>query len=176
MKQFITILLALSLLSAKAQLPVKPDSLLYPIVEMQGNAMAKLLLVKDYKAFVKYTYPPVIQMSGGEAKLVALIKQSFKGLEGQGYSITSIAVDKPGAIIHFGKKMQCTITQVLEMKTPKGRLVSTSFLIGNSDNNGKNWTFIDTHGAELKTLRSSIPGLSTQLIIPPATEPVLYKE
>jgi len=156
--------------------PVKPDSLIFAVVEMQGNAMAKLLLAKDYKAFAKYTYPPVVKMSGGETKLVALITKSFKDLEGQGYTVTSITVDKPAAIIHFGNKLQCTVTQVLEMTTPKGRLVSIASLIGNSDNNGKNWTFVDTHNADLKTLRASIPGISSQLIIPAAQEPVLYEK
>jgi hypothetical protein len=174
MKQFITVLFSLAFLLSKAQ--VKTDSLLYPVVEMQGNAMAKLLLAKDYKAFIKYTYPPVVKMSGGETKLVALITKSFKELQDQGYTLTSILVGKPTAIIHFGNKLQCTVTQVVEMKTTKGRLVSVASLIGHSDNNGKNWTFIDTHGADLKTLRKSIPGLSPQLIIPPAQEPTFYAQ
>jgi hypothetical protein len=176
MKRSITTLAVLFFFSAKAQVPVKPDSAFFPIVETQGNAMAKLLLTKNYKAFVKYTYPPVVKMSGGEVKLVALITKSFKDLNDQGYTITSIAVNKPTAIIHFGKKLQCTVTQVLEMKTPKGRLVSVSYLIGNSDNNGNAWTFIDTHGADLKTLKTSIPGLSDKLIIPPSQPPVNYDE
>lgn len=175
MKKLLTLILLLPFLFSKAQV-VPADSTLIPIVEKQGTAMAKLLLAKDYSAFVKYTYPPILKMAGGEAKMTALIKQSFKQIEDQGYKILKVSIENPTGIIHFGKKLQCSVTQLLEMKVPNGRIVSKSTLIGNSDNNGKNWTFLDTHGATLQELQKTIPGLSNDLIIPEKTEPVLYKE
>jgi hypothetical protein len=61
------------------------------------------------------------------------------------------------------------------MKVPGGRVTSNASLIGISSDNGNNWTFIDTHGADLKTIQKSIPGLSNELLLPEKEKPVFYK-
>lgn len=152
------------------------DSTSFNIVEKQGTEMARVLLAKDYKAFAKYTYQPVIEMAGGEEKMIELLKQTFDQMETEGYSFTSFTIEKPVTIIRFNNTLQCTLIQHIELKVPAGRLTTRSALIGISKDDGQNWTFIDTHGADLKTLQKTLSGLSDNLMLPEKQDPVFYKE
>ena len=151
------------------------DSLALGRAQQQGNMMAKLLLAKDFKAFAKYTYQPVIEISGGEDKMVALIQQSMDQLQNQGYTFTNFTIEKPLHMIHFNNTLQCTITEIIEMKVPNGKITSKASLVGISGDNGQNWTFIDTHGSDLPSLQKQVPGLSDSLQIPEKQQPVFEK-
>lgn len=152
------------------------DSVAISNCETQGNMMAKLLFEKKYDAFIKYMYAPLLKLAGGADNMTRAVKKSMDDLETQGYSFTNISIDKPATIIHTDKTLQCVVMQHIEMKVPGGRVTSNASLIGISNDNGKNWTFIDTHGADLKTLQKSIPALSNQLSLPEKEKPVFYKD
>ncbi|MEP7165857.1 MAG: hypothetical protein ABI741_14240 [Ferruginibacter sp.] len=175
MKYLLTIFFSLLTFFSTAQID-QADSISLGIVEKQGTEMAKLLLAKDYKAFAKYTYQPIIEMTGGEEKMIELIKQSFDQMETGGYSFINFTIEKPLTIVHFNNTLQCALIENIEMKVPKGRLTSKSTLIGISSDKGQNWTFIDTHGADLKTLQKTLSGLSNDLVIPEKQQPVFFKE
>jgi len=175
MKYLLTIFFNFLAFFSTAQIE-QADSISLNIAEKQGTEMAKLLLAKDYKAFAKYTYKSILDMAGGEEKMIELIKQSFDQMETEGYSFINFTIEKPLTIIHFNNTLQCALTENIEMKVPKGRLTTKSTLIGISEDSGQNWTFIDTHGANLKTLQETISGLSNNLIIPEKQQPVFFKE
>jgi len=153
----------------------QPDSVALNRAQEQGNIMAKLLLAKNYKAFAKYTYPPVVELSGGEDKMAVLIQQSVDQLQSQGYTFTSFSIEKPLQLIHFNKLLQCTVTEIIELKVPNGKLTTRASLIGISSDKGQNWTFVDTHGSDLGTLQKQVPGLSDSLQIPGQQPPVFEK-
>lgn len=175
MKNLITVLLLFFSFSVFAQTS-SADSVAISNCETQGNIMAKLLFEKNYDAFIKYTYQPLLKLAGGAANMTKAVKKTMDDLEVQGYSFTNISIDKPGKIVHADKMLQCVVQQHIEMKVPGGRITSNASLIGISSDNGNNWTFIDTHGANLKTIQKSIPGLSSQLLIPEKEKPVFYKD
>ena len=154
---------------------VLTDSVNQETVIAQGNIMAKLLVNKDYKAFVKWLNPAIISMTGSEEKLIELTKQSITKMADDSLFITNLYISSPSSIIHFNEQLQCTVIQTIEMKFPKGRVVSSSPLIAISINQGKNWTFIDPHGEDLKTLQKTVLNLSNDLIIPEQQKPVIYK-
>lgn len=175
MKYLIAVLFSFSTLFAFAQ-NEQVDSIAAINAEKQGNIMAKLLLARDFKAFTKYTYPPIVKMAGGDEKMIKLIKESLDLMETQGYTFTNFSVEKPTTIVHFNNTLQCTIIENIEIKVPKGRLISKAALIGVSCDNGQTWTFIDTHGSDLKTLQGTLAGLSDDLVIPQKEKPVFYED
>ena len=175
MKKLIVALCLLFSFSAFAQSP-SSDSVAISNCETQGNIMANLLFEKKYDAFIKYTYAPLLKMAGGAANMTNAVKKSMDELETQGYSFTNISIDKPAKLVHVNKMLQCVVMQHIEMKVPGGRVTTNASLIGISSDNGNNWTFIDTHGADLKTLQKSIPALSSQLSLPEKEKPVFYKD
>jgi hypothetical protein len=145
-------------------------------IKEQAELMGKLLLSKDFKSFAKYTYPKILDMLGGEEKMIATLENGSKEMEAQGMGILSVTVGEPSAIITAGKELQCTLPETLEMKVPNGKLKTKSTLIGISNDNGKNWYFIDTSGKDIKTLQQALPNLSGELVIPVQGQPTFTNE
>jgi len=171
---FITFALLLTLAVSAQTTAI--DSVAIANAEKQGNIMAQLLLDKNYTDFAKYTYPPIIKMAGSEANMIAIIKKGLDDIEAQGYTFICFSIEKPLKIVHLKNSMQCVVVENIEMKIPNGKLTTTSALIGVSTDKENNWTFIDTHGADLKSLQKTIPGLSNNLELPEKKEPVIIKD
>jgi hypothetical protein len=172
-----TFLYLISFLSLHSSAQInRADSISILNAEKQCNIMATLFIEKKYNEFTRFTYPPVVKKFGGEQNMVTTLKKELDKLETQGYTFTNATIEKPLKMIHFNKMLQCSLTENLEIKIPGGNLRATSTLIGISTDNGKNWTFIDTHGSDLASLQKIVPDLSNDLDIPKKTEPVFYKD
>lgn len=141
------------------------------IVEKQCTEMAFLLKNKNYEAFLNYTHPDAIKAIGSKNKAIEITESTFSKLESAGCSIDKIFIENPCQFLQEGLELQCIVTQILEMKTPKGNVRGKSTFIGVSQNNGKNWFFVDSKGKEIEVLRKTIPSLSSKLIIPKKENP-----
>ena len=137
---------------------------------------SKLLLKRDFEAFAKFTYPKLIEMIGGEKKMVDILKNGEKEMDKGGIKFLNVTIGEPSSIITKGNELQCTIPQTIEMKVPNGKLITKSTLIGISTDGGKHWYFVDTSGKSIQALQKMLPNLSSDLIIPAQGEPVLYKD
>ena len=171
MKFLVTSLSLLLICTSLISQTLSSDSASQFNAEKQGMTMAKLLLKKEYKGFTAFTYAPIIKMAGGLDKMASYMEQSFKGMEGEGFTIANVTVENCSKIIHTEKQFQCTLTEVIELKHTDGKLIQKSTLIGISNDKGVTWTFIDTHGETLKKLQVTIKELSNELIIPKQQEP-----
>jgi hypothetical protein len=142
-------------------------------VQQQGTKMCQLLIAKDYKSFIKYSYPPVIEMLGGEEKMIEKMTQLLEQMAIGGYIILNGSIEKPLKIVHLKDELQCALAQNMEMKVPAGREMIHSSLIGISTDKGENWTFIDTQNKDLKAMQALFPNLSDSLVMPEKREPEL---
>jgi hypothetical protein len=150
------------------------DSTCHANVEKQAILMANLLVAKDYKEFSKYTYSPILKMMGGADKMAAYMEKSFKKMEEEeGFSINKVTIDNSSKVIRIKNQIQCTLTQIIEMKHIDGKLIQKSTLVGISNDQGKNWGFIDTHGKNLKELQETLKELSNDLVIPKPEQPTV---
>ena len=145
---------------------VLPDSILAKTVNEQGREMCRLMLLKDYKAYIKYINKATIDIAGSEEKAIELLKNGMTRFESQGYVIINFSIQTPEKFIRVNNEIQCTLVEDVELKMPKGKMIAHSPLIGISINDGNNWTFFATSGKDLKTLQKTIPTLSDKLIIP----------
>jgi hypothetical protein len=170
-KVFITIALIARIFSSSAQVKDASSNLTNQVTKM-GDAFIK----SDFKTFASYTYPAISKSMGGSAKMAATLTKTISDMKGQGMTFSKITFDEPTKIIKSGNELQSTIAQHTDIKLTQGRIVSTSTLIAVSIDNGNNWTFIDTSNKDLKTLKKSIPNLSSQLIIPAPQPPVRYNQ
>ena len=171
MKYLVTSFSLLLICSALFSQTLSSDAASQSNAIKDGTTMAKFLLKKDYKGFTAFTYAPIIKMAGGLDKMASYMEQSFKGMEGEGFIIANVTVENCSKIIHTEKQLQCTLTEVIELKHTDGKLIQKSTLIGISTDKGTTWTFIDTHGETLKKLQETIKELSNELIIPKQQEP-----
>jgi len=145
------------------------------IVE-QANEMGQLLMEKDFRSFARFTYPKIIEMMGGLENMVAIMEKGMVEMESDGTKFLNVTFGEPTAVIKAGNELQCTLSQTISMKVPEGRIVAKSTMIAISVDGGTNWFFIDSSGKDIQTLRSSIPDLSMDLLIPEAEQPVFYKD
>ena len=175
MKYFLTLTLFLSSLPSFAQIS-KADSLLLPAIVQQGATMAGYFVKEDYTNFAKYTYPALSKMIGGEAQMADMLTKTMEKMKKEGIIFLSCSIDTPSIVIHTPKLIQCLLNENLVMKTTDGKLAAKSSLIGISKDAGKNWYFIDTHGADIKTLQKTIPELSDKLVVPARSKPILLEE
>jgi hypothetical protein len=58
------------------------------------------------------------------------------------------------------------LIQHARFKLASGTGESSTCLIAISPDNGKDWFFIDTAGKKIETIRTMLPGLSKEIIIP----------
>jgi hypothetical protein len=145
-------------------------------VEKQAKLMADALLSRDYTSFAKYTYFRVIEMAGGEQKMIEAMEEGSKDMESRGVAITAVSFGKVSELIVEKDELQCTIQQEIEMRVPDGRLTTHSTLIAISTDNGESWFFIDTPGRDIQAMRDTYPNLSADLIIPKQGRPVLNRD
>lgn len=141
------------------------------IIKAQAMDMARALIKKDYPAFIKYMHPQVIQLAGGNDKLIARMDTVNAVAAQYGAEIKRVVIGNPGIIVNHNKEMQVTIPQITEMKTGFGNLVLESTLIAISADKGKSWYFIDTSVYNAENIKQALPNLSPALVIPPAKPP-----
>ena len=145
-------------------------------LKTQAMQMAESFVKADYKAFVKYTYPKVIQMVGGETNMINLVKDQITQLANQGYTITSIDIELTPARAKAGKEIHAILKQSLLMIVPGGSLIATSYLLGVTPDAGKQWYFVDTTPLKDKAkLKALFPNFNPGLKIPDKEAPVFTK-
>jgi hypothetical protein len=179
MKQLITfIFLPLLFIACTSNRQVRNDeaSDYSHTIKEQAETMKNFLLKKDFKSFTSFTYPKVVQMIGGEAKMVEMLENGMRNTEAQGTVFLDVIMGEPSNVIKQGSELQCTIPQTLKMKVPDGKLTQKSTLIGISMDHGNRWYFVDVSGKDLAEMQRALPNLSSELIIPEKEEPVLEKE
>lgn len=132
--------------------------------------MAKCLVDKDYEGFSAYTYPKIVEMMGGKEKMISMLQNTFNDSL---MKIISDSLGEPGKLVSTDKELQCIVPQKLVMTVGKQQITMRSCLIAVSDNDGKNWYFIDGGGEDSAALKASLPNLSKSLVIPPKEAPVV---
>ncbi len=141
-----------------------------PDLNSQLQLMRKYFLEKKYNDFLNFTYPKVVEMMGGKEKSIQATKASIEKMGNEGFAFINITFKDPSKFVKKGNETQLTITQQLLMKTPKGNILSDYTLIGISNDNGKNWKFIDTSGKSKEIMLKYFPNLSSALVIKPKTK------
>ena len=139
----------------------------------QLGEMKKFFLNEDYKNFANYTYPKVIKMMGGKSNMVKATEQGMNKMKNDGFSFTNLNFKNPSEYLKKGNELQCSLTQVIVMKTPRGKIESEYTLIGISSDDGKNWTFIDTSGKDKESILKYFPNLHDDIIIKPKKQKLI---
>lgn len=176
MKNILIIFLSFTLLSCNEKTKSKDTSNYSQTIKDQAEKMGQLLLKKDFKSFVKFTYPKIVEIAGGQDMMIQTIEKSLMEMETNGASFLSFTFGDPSKIIKEGNELQGTMPETIEMKVSNGRVVIKSTLIVVSTDQGKNWFFIDTSDKEIQTMKKALPNLSGDLKIPAKQQPTLYND
>jgi len=141
-------------------------------IKMEAETMSKLLVNKDYKNFVKYIYPHLLEVMGGKEKVINIFNQGLPN----GNTIKSVKVSYPSDTIMINNQIQCTVNEEITMNVKGGKLIVTSTLIGLSNDQGKTWYFLDANSKSQGMLKRGFPELSNRLIIVESSKPIFISE
>lgn len=166
-KIIIALVFTLKLLNVAAQEADTQKNLLTEV-----SKMGKAFIAKDYSTFANYAHPRVVKTMGGRANMIENVKKGIEGLEQDGIKVLDVDYGEPSKIYKVDNTLQCTLVQMIKLKVKGGKLTSNSVLLAISENDGKNWYFLDTAGFNLPTMKSLIPNLSDELVIPGKMDPV----
>jgi len=105
--------------------------------------------------------------------MVKATEQGMNKMKNDGFSFTDVNFKNPSEFLKNGNELQCSLTQIIVMKTPRGKIESEYTLIGISKDNGENWTFIDTSGKDKETMLKYFPNLHIEILIKPKKEKLI---
>ena len=165
MKQFLLIILvSISSISVQSQN-------LRTTIKIQAMDMARALIADDFNAFSKYIHPNIMQYAGGKAKLKSAMDSAAIAMKQFSVSFKKILIGDPGEVINYKKQLQCVVPESTDMLSPLGTMHLETSLVAISLNNGKDWYFIDTNVYRADKLKTTLPDLSPNLMIPPQQKP-----
>ncbi|MBD1394441.1 hypothetical protein [Mucilaginibacter glaciei] len=140
-------------------------------LKKQANIVVNAIMASDYNTVVNYTYPKVIEMSGGKQKLVQLLTAGMNQMKAGGMSIKSAAVGEPGKFYKAGSEIHCLVPQSIRVATATSSIVGNSNLLAVSRDGGKNWTFLDLNKNTIQAIPKIFPNFNKDLKIPEPKTP-----
>ncbi|WP_207495140.1 hypothetical protein [Aridibaculum aurantiacum] len=129
-----------------------------------ADSMMTAFKRQDWQTFASYNHPAMMRMMGGAENFVFFIKEQMKHIPD-----TAIKVMAAGNILQVVKTEtdhQCVLEQHMHMLLEGININTTTYLVGESVDEGKNWTFFDASSNGLVTPKDIKPNLSNELNIP----------
>jgi hypothetical protein len=110
----------------------------------------------DWLTFAKYNHPAMMKMMGGQEAFAAFIAQQMKQIPDT--AIKKIEAGKILQVVKTDKDQQCVLEQYMEMHMEGVKIKNTTYLVGESLDNGKTWTFFDASPSamQLKDIKADI--------------------
>jgi hypothetical protein len=113
----------------------------------------------------------MIRLAGGKTQLRVMADSAFKVVEQVGGRVSRISFGNPSPVLQFKNTLQAVISQQMLLTTLLGNAELSSALIAISADKGKTWTFIDTNLFNISQIKSAMPDISPELVIPKAAPP-----
>jgi hypothetical protein len=143
----------------------------YPNLMARAQELMDAVAQKNYAKIVDLTYPKVIEVGGGREKLLAATTNEVKSMEAEGVVIISSTAAPPSQILHDAGAIFAVVPVTTRVKATGGTFQTEGSLIGISNDDGANWTFVDATGKDQTELRAVLPNLD-KLKVPPEKPPV----
>jgi hypothetical protein len=139
------------------------------IIKHQANVLSQAMMKGDYQTIVNNTYPKAVQMAGGKEKMLELINSGISQIQSMGISFEAISTGAPGKFYKAGTEIHCLVPENITFKTPNGRILSHSNLLGISSDDGKSWTFLDLNNSSTDKIKQILPNFNPDLKLPVIT-------
>jgi len=140
-------------------------------IKIQAMDMSRALIKNDFDVFIKYIPDKIIDYAGGKETMRSKMDSASVAMKNFGVSFKQILIGNPGKIIHYRDQLQSVLPQTTTLKTILGEMTAETSLIAVSGDNGKTWKFVDTNIYQVDKMKSVLPDLSPELVIPPFKKP-----
>jgi hypothetical protein len=160
--------------SLVAQIPKKDSTVLAQKIILAADSMMTAFKAKDIAIFSRFTHAGLKKIMGGEEVFLQTIQSSYQSIPDS--AIKEMRVGKITRIIKEKNSFQCIVEQLLKIKVNTVTVTSTSYLVGESVNNGNTWSFFDASAETIFAPNNKVmPNLSKKLIIPAKKQQVDYQ-
>jgi hypothetical protein len=136
-----------------------------------ATVMYEAFLREDYEVFAQYTHPRAVELNGGKAATIALVKTGMAEMRQRGFTLKSAAVALPLQMVSAGRELHAVLPITIVMSAPGGELRAPSHLLGVSADQGRSWTFMDTGKLTAENVKLALPGYNPALKLPAKVEP-----
>jgi hypothetical protein len=130
--------------------------------------MYEAFLRGNYDGFVDYTHPKVVALMGGRPKVIEAVRKMLANAKAQGLVLSAATVGEARQVTKSGEMaVQVILPTEIVFSAAAGELHQPSYLLGLSEDDGKNWKFTDTGQSSAEAFRKLFPECSPALKIPP---------
>ena len=168
-------LVFVSLLSAAAPAQDQLGEEAAKSLQAQAEESGRAFIEGDFGRLADYTYPKLVEMIGGREKLVDFLRKSVEEMKADGFVPLSAASSAPTQVLRAGRQTYAVLPFKFRMRAPGQVLVSDSFMIAVSSDEGKNWKFLSGASVDEAKLRILLPDAAGKLKLPTvkhSTEPL----
>ena len=160
-------LLLLGLNRANAQgAAIHADAQQLAALKQQATEFTTAIQQHDAATLVKYTYPAVMKLRGGKAKVEQNLKEGFTKMQQAGFSLTSVTPGEVKQVEQSGGKWFALLTYVVQGNINGSIVTHGSYLLGVSVNGGKRWYFLDAPVLKKIGTQKLFPNFPKNLMIP----------
>ena len=142
-------------------------------IKVQAMDMGTAFMKNDFTTFSKYMHPNIIAFAGGKENMKTKMDSASAAMKLFGVSFKRYWIGTPGEIINYKGQLQAVLPVSTIIKTPLGELTAETSMIVISMDIGKNWYFIDTNVYKADKIKSILPDISPELVIPLQKKPKL---
>jgi len=126
-------------------------------IQDAAHEFALANLNEDYETLIKFTYPFVLEKSGGKAALKKALEDSYDLLTIRGMKMESYDVGEPIKSTHTSGEVHALVPVTSKMAVPNGEIITHITLIAVSKDSSDEWYFIDATNLEPKTIHNYLP-------------------
>ena len=134
-------------------------------LNVQIKEMKGYLLDGDYENYANYMYPKVLEIMGGKKNMVVVTENGINNMKAGGLSILNLRYKNSSKFFKKENELQCSLTQVTVMQTPNGKMEKENAFIAISNDNGENWTFINTDNKDKETVLETFSNLHSDVFV-----------
>ncbi len=144
-------------------------------VKARAEESGRAFIDGDFAALADLTYPKIVQMAGGKAKMVAFLEAGKRQMQSEGFEVVSYTVEEPKEIVRAGARLLVVVPTVMKAKVRDGVITQRSYLLGVSAASPKSWKFIDGGSLDESKLRSILPEAAGRITLPKQEEPTFER-
>jgi len=144
-------------------------------VKARAEASGRAFMDGDFAALADLTYPKVVQLMGGKAKMVAFLEAGSRQMKAEGFELVSYEVEAPKEIVRTRAKLFAVVPTLMKAKVRGGVITQRSYLLGISAARPKSWTFVDGSSLDASKLHAILPEAEGRVTLPKQEEPTFER-
>ena len=144
-------------------------------VKARAEKSGRAFVEGDFAALADLTYPKVVRMMGGKAKMVAFLEAGSRRMKSEGFELVSYVVEEPKEIVRTRAKLFAVVPTVMKAKVRGGVITQRSYLLGVSAARPQSWTFVDCSSLAAAKRPALLPEAEARITLPKQEEPTFER-